>query len=176
MKSRSQKEQELKRGKEFLDKSSALLWTDFTKVSAEDLRRLRNELRKVGANFLVIKKRLLNLLLPERGIDFDVKKLGASLGTVFSEGDAEKVSGPVYKFFAALEVPEGGDKKMWLRHILGGYDVKNKIVIDAAEIISIGQLPPREVLLGQLLGMLAAPIRSFLYILDQKAKRSQGSD
>ena len=44
--------------------------------------------------------------------------------------------------------------------------------IDAAQVVFIGNLPPREVLLAQLLGMIAAPIRSFLYVLDQKSKQA----
>jgi large subunit ribosomal protein L10 len=172
MKSKLQKQEELKKGRELLAGSNTVVFTDFTKVSAENLRKLRSELKKGGANFLVIKKRLLNILLKEKGIDFDVKQFKLSVGTLFSEADAEKVSGPVYKFFAALEVPEGGAKDLWVQHILGGYDLKNKTAVDASQIIFIGKLPPREVLLAQLLGMLASPIKSLLYVLDQKAKRS----
>ncbi len=170
MKSRTQKQEELKRGKELLDKSQVLVFTDFTKVKAEDLRRMRRELNKVGANFLVIKKRLLALLLKERKVDFDTKQFKLSIGTIFSEGDMEKISGPVYKFFSALEISEGKEKDMWIKHILGGYDLKNKNLIDALEVVTIGKLPPREVLLGQLLGTLVAPLRSFMYILSEKSK------
>ena len=69
-------------------------------------------------------------------------------------------------------MPEGGDKNTWVKHLLGGYDVAGKQPVDAATIVMIGKLPPREVLLAQLLGMIAAPIKSLLYVLDQKAKRS----
>ena len=34
----------------------------------------------------------------------------------------------------------------------------------------IGKLPSREVLLAQVAGMLAAPIKMFLYVLNEKAK------
>jgi ribosomal protein L10 len=46
------------------------------------------------------------------------------------------------------------------------------VVLSAEEVLFVGQLPPREILLAQLLGMIAAPIKSFLYVLDQKSKRS----
>ncbi|HUZ92409.1 MAG TPA: 50S ribosomal protein L10 [Candidatus Paceibacterota bacterium] len=172
MKTKAQKQEELKKGKELLAKSQVLVFTDFTSLPTRNLRELRKQLKTVNANFLVIKKRLLNLLLKEKGIDFDVKQFKLSVGTVFSEGDAEKVSGPVYKLFASIEVPEGSAKDVWVKHILGGYDIKNKKFIEPAEIVFIGKLPPREVLLGQLLGMLSAPIRSFLYVLDQKSKKT----
>src|SRR3989344_3851924 len=171
MKSKAQKTEELKEGRELLKKSQVLVFTDFTNLPAEDMRRLRRELKTVGANFLVLKKRLLNILLKEAGINFDARQFKLSLGTVFSEADVEKISLPVYKLFASLAVPEGGAKDMWVKHILGGYDLKGTVAEDAAQIVFIGKLPPREVLLAQFLGMLASPIRSFLYVLDQKSKK-----
>lgn len=173
MKSRSQKQEELKKGRELLDKSQVLIFTDFTKVSAEELRRLRRDLKDAGARLLVMKKRLLGLLLKERGIDFDTKKHKFSLGAVFSDGNLESVSGPIYKFFSSLAIPEGEKKGVWVKHILGGYNLAEKDSIDPERIVFIGKLPPREVLLAQLLGIIAAPIRSLMYLLDQKSKRSQ---
>ncbi len=170
MKTKTQKGEELKKAKALLDKSQALVFADFTKISAENVRRFRTELKKSGASFLVIKKRLLGLLLKEQGIDVDLRQFKISVGTIFAEQGMDTAAGPAFKFLSGLEVPEGGDKQMWVKHLLGGYDVAVKSPMDAAQVIMIGKLPPREVLLAQLLGMLAAPIRSFLYILDQKSK------
>jgi large subunit ribosomal protein L10 len=172
MKTKAQKSEELKKAKVLLDKSQALIFTDFTKISAEDVRKFRTELKKQGANFLVIKKRLLALLLKEKGIDVDLKQFKISVGTIFSEKGSETAAQTAFKFFSGLEVTEGGDKSAWVRHLLGGYDVTAGAPVDAAQVVLIGRLPPREVLLAQLLGMIAAPVRSLLYILDQKAKRS----
>ncbi len=60
---------------------------------------------------------------------------------------------------------------MWTKRLVAGYDMKRGLAIEATEIAYIGKLPPREILLAQLLGMFAAPIRSFLYLLDQKSKK-----
>ena len=171
MKTKIQKKEDLKRGKKLFDKAQVLVFTDFTNLPAEHLRRLRRELKSVGASFLVIKKRLLNILLKEKGINFDVRQYKLSVGTVFSETDIEQISLPVYKLFSSLEVPEGAAKDVWIKHILGGYDLKSKTVVGATQIVFIGKLPPREVLLAQLLGMLSAPIRSFLYVLDQHRRK-----
>ena len=170
MKTKAQKSEELKRAKELLDKSGALIFADFTKITAEQVRKLRSELQKSDAKFLVIKKRLLGLLLKEKGIDVDLKQFKVSVGTIFAEGGSDTVAGPAYTFFKSLEVPEGGDKAMWVKKLLGGYDLVSSTSLDAKQVLAIGQLPPREILLAQLLGMLAGPIRSFMYILDQKSK------
>ena len=61
------------------------------------------------------------------------------------------------------------------KKILGGYDLVSSAPLDAKQVLAIGQLPPREILLSQLLGALAGPIRSFMYLLDQKSKMAPGT-
>lgn len=176
MKTRAQKETELANARELFDKSQALIFADFTKITAEKLRTLRIELKKSGANFLVIKKRILGILLREKGIDVDLKRFKTSVGTIFSEADSEHIAGPAFKFFSGMEVAEGEAKDVWIKKILAGYDIKGSAAMDAEQIIYIGKLPPREVVLTQLLGMLAAPIRSFLYVLSEKSKMDGGAE
>jgi large subunit ribosomal protein L10 len=171
MKTKVQKSEELEKAKALLEKSHALVFADFSKVTAEDVRKLRGELKKTGASFLVIKKRLLGLLLKERGIPADLQQFKVSVGTIFADSDIEKAASSAYQFFASLPIPDGAAKDVWVKHLLGGYDVKAAANVEGQQIIYIGKLPPREVLLGQLLGMLTAPIRSFMYVLDQKAKK-----
>ena len=90
------------------------------------------------------------------------------MGTIFSSVDLEGVSGSVYKFFSGLGDPKA--KQENAKKILGGYDVKNAAAVDQATVLMLGQLPPREVVLAQLLGMFVAPLRSFMYLLDQKSR------
>jgi large subunit ribosomal protein L10 len=172
MKTKVQKQVELDEARKLLEKSHALVFTDFTKITAENVRRFRRDLSKVDAEFLVIKKRLLSILLKEKGIDVDLTKFKISVGTIFSRGDIEKISGPVFTFFSKLDISEGGAKDVWVKHLLGGYDFAKKEPFDSAQVVYIGKLPPREVILAQLLGILSAPIRSFLYVLDQKSKQT----
>jgi large subunit ribosomal protein L10 len=175
MKTRAQKETELANARTLFEKSEALIFADFTKITAENLRKLRIELKKSGANFLVIKKRILGILLKEKGIDVDLKQFKTSVGTIFSEVDSEHIAGPAFKFFSGMEVPEGEAKDVWIKKILAGYNITAGTAMTAEDVVYIGKLPPREVVLAQLLGMLAAPIRSFLYILDEKSKMGGGA-
>lgn len=45
-----------------------------------------------------------------------------------------------------------------------------KNFLDAERVKFIGQLPSREILLGQLVGMLVAPIKMFMYVLNEKGR------
>lgn len=163
----------MKGAETLLKDSSVLAFADFTQVSAEDLRRFRREVKRAGGDFLVIKKRLLNVLFKQKGIDFDVRQFKSAVGTVFAESDLERVSGPLYKFFSNFgDASDKTARALSLKKILGGYDLKAKIAVDHAGMVMLGQLPPREIALTQLLGMLIAPVRSFMYLVNEKAKRS----
>ncbi|RJQ29589.1 50S ribosomal protein L10 [Candidatus Parcubacteria bacterium] len=168
MKTKAQKQEELKKGKELFGKSEILVFTDFSKVPAEDLRKFRRSLKEINASLLVMKKRLLGVLLKEKGVDFNSKQFESSVGTVFSGANLESISAAVFKFFSTLGDPKA--KEVSVKKILGGYDVKAKSPVEREKIVMIGQLPSREVLLGQLLGVLAGPIRALLYVLKEKSK------
>lgn len=171
MKTKSQKQEELKKGEKALSESRTLIFIDFGKVSAENLRRLRREVKKASAELLVMKKRLLNVLFKKHNIDFDATKFKSSVGTIFSEEGIDNLSGPIFKFFASLGIPEGAEKDLHLKKIIGGYDIQAKNFFEAAKIVAIGKLPSRDILLGQLVGVISFPVKSLLYILKQKSEQ-----
>ncbi len=167
MKTKAQKNEELDKGRKLMAKSQSVLLIDFSKVQTKDLRNLRQELKKNGNPMLVIKKRLLGVLLKEQGIELPGKDFKAPVGAIFAS-NMEQAASSAYKFFSALEK----EKKIEGVKLLAGFDLSAKALIPQKDVVFIGQLPPREILLAQLLGMLAAPIRSFLYVLDQKSKQA----
>ena len=171
MKTKKQKQADVQDAKKHLAKSKTLLFADFANMSAEDLRKLRRELRASGAAFAVVKKRLLNVMFKEEGIDYDARSFEGSVGTIFAEGAIDTVSGPLYKTLQGFGT-DAKTREASVKRILGAYDLEAKSSIERETVMRIGTLPPREVLLAQLLGMLAAPIRSFLYLLDQKSKQT----
>lgn len=163
MLTKQQKTEQIKKISELLKSNRLLIFTDFSGTSVEDLKKLRASLRSgAGAKLKVFKKRLLSITLKEGGFDFDPNQFESQLATVFSDKDISEVAVLVYKFFK--EVEKKGFK------ILGAYDLAAKNFVDAETVKMIGKLPPREVLLAQVVGMLAAPIRMFMYVLDQKTK------
>ena len=125
---------------------------------------MRLLLKNVGAKFQVIKKRLLRIILKEKGIDFDPKQFEAQVGTVFMKGDIFETAGSMYRFTK--------DKENF--KILGGIDLNKAEKIEADFIKRIGQLPSREVLLGQVLGTMVAPLRAFMWILQERSRKLNG--
>lgn len=156
MLTREQKAKQIKEGEKILDSSKGLIFIDFSGIGVEELKKLRRNLKNFGAKLKVIKKKLLRIAFQSRGFDFNPEQFESQLGTIFSENPVEGIAAPVYK---------SGLK------ILGGYDLAAKSFLDADRIKFIGQLPSREVLLGQLVGMLATPIKMLMYIMQERAKK-----
>jgi large subunit ribosomal protein L10 len=158
MKSKQQKNLEIKSGEELFKKSQSLIFVDFSKVPTQNLRLLKTKLKKIGAQFKVIKKRLLRIIFKENKIDFDPQaNFEGQMGTIFSPEDVYSSAGPVHKSLEGIQA-------------VGAYDLKEKqfLTIDAFKKIAL--LPSREVLLSQVVGMIAAPIKMFLFILNEKSK------
>lgn len=164
MLTKAQKSAHIEEGRKLLKENQTMIFLDLTGVDAETTKQLRRLVRAEGGSMKVLKKRLLRVAMKEAGFDFDPEQFESQLATIFAPKDISEIAGSVYNF---LKKNEG---KKEAKYILGGYDILAKNFLDAAMVNQIGQLPSREVLLGQVVGTLAGPIRAFLYLLNEKAK------
>jgi len=162
MLNKEQKKEVVKRSGELLEKSHNLILVDFSRISAEAMRKLRKSIRDKNSQLKIIKKRILGIALNRAGADFKPEDFKTSVGTVFVSGEMTDVAGDLYKFGKENE----GFK------MLGGYDLQSKAFVDEETINRIGQLPSREILLAQLLGMFTAPMRKFLIVMNEKGRMS----
>jgi len=158
---RQQKEEIIEQGKRDLQDSGLVLFADYKGTNVDDIGTLRATLRGANANMKVIKKRLLNIILKDSGVDFDANKLDGQVATVFAKGEMSDVAGPLYQFSKDHEGFE----------LLGGVDINEKTEIPRETILKIGNLPPRDVLIAQVVGSIAAPLRGLMYVLSEKAKK-----
>ena len=166
MKSKLQKQKEMDLSEKLLKESKNLIFVDFSGATMDDLQNLRRDLKKQKNSFKVVKKRLLKIVLQKVGVDIDPTQFDAQVGTIFvTNKDIASAANVVYKLFKEKQKNKIGFK------ILGGYDLENKLFIDEQKMKAIGQLPAREVILAQVLSMIASPIRSMLYILSERSKQ-----
>jgi len=140
-----------------LKNSQSVIFIDFTKVKTGDLNAFRKTVRSAGGELKVIKKKLLRIAMKEVGIDFNPEVFEAQVGTIFSKEEIFTMASPAYKFSFAK--------------ILGGYDLSGNRLVSAEEVIMLGSLPPKEVLLGQLVGTIAFPIKSLMFVLKERASK-----
>ncbi len=166
MKTRQQKVKEIEQGEELLKQSRSLVFVDFTSASVEDLKTLRKIIREAGTKLKVIKKKLMRIIFERNLIDFNPEQFESQTGIIFTNKDVSEIATQIYKFYKEKEAGKKGFK------ILGGYDLAVKNFIDSETMIKIGKLPPREVLLSRLVGVLVAPLRMFLYVLNEKGRKT----
>jgi len=157
MLTKEQKKKVIENEKADLKNSRSAVFIDFTGVKTGDLNAFRKTIRQAGGELKVIKKKLLRVAFTEAGLDFSPEIFESQVGTIFSGEEIFAMAQPAYKFASAK--------------ILGGYDIEGKKFVPAEEVIMLGRLPSREVLLGQLVGMVASPIKSFMFVLKERASK-----
>ncbi len=157
-----QKKQEVEEVKKRLEESDGFLVFGFSRVPVNKLNSFRSKLRKEDGEMQVVKRRLLNLCLKNKGIDFQPESFLGQTALVAFRDDILDVASLVYDFIKEDEV----DGK-----ILGGYDIKGKEIYDSEYLEKVGQLPSRNILLGQVVSGFSGPIRAFVYALKAIAEK-----
>jgi ribosomal protein L10 len=149
-----------------LKESETAVFMGFNGVLVEDFKRLKRDLKKVGADLKVVKKRLINISLKNSGIDFDAMTAKSQMAAVFAKGDLTSVAAIINKFAKDIKKSKKGEFE-----ILGAYDMKEKRLIDTKEFNLVATLPSREVLLAQIAMMLTMPIKKIMIGLNERAKQ-----
>ena len=164
MKTKAQKQEAVDQVKKLIADNKGAIFTDVQGITVEQLTGLRRAIREEGGSAVVCKKRLLDVAMKEAKVEFSPSKYGGSVLAVFAPEGVEQISGPVVKFLKEIKLEK--------THVLGGYNFAKSDEVEQENVLAIGNLPSREVVLAQLMGMLQAPLRSFMYIIQEKAKQS----
>ncbi len=127
--------------------STAMLVADYRGISVAEARELRTELRAAGAHFEVTKNTLMMRAVDEAGTAELKEYLVGPSAIAFCGEDTVNPAKVLVKFAKELKPLE----------IKGGL-LEGKL-IDVDKIKYLASLPPREVLLSQLLGAMQGPIR-----------------
>jgi large subunit ribosomal protein L10 len=145
-----EKEQVLRDTGERIREANGLFLADFSGMTVEKLSLLRKRCREQQVQFRVIKNTLLKRAFNERGITALDDYLNGPTGLVFHPTDSMVPAKILVDFAKENERPK----------------VKAAVVdgrlFDEKAIAQLATLPSREVLLGQVLGTLIAPMTQFL--------------
>jgi len=136
-----------------LDTSSAVFLASYSGMTVEDLSALRRELRKVDAEFHVVKNTIARKAIESRDENVLAASFKNQTGMVFARGDVA----------AAAKVVADTAKKNDKLKLVSGY--MEKSFIDAKGVTALASLPSREVLLAKIIGSLVAPHRGLLGVM-----------
>ena len=140
---------------EKMKESKLVLLTDYRGISVEDVTGLRSNLRKIDAEYKVIKNNITRRALAEAGIEGLEDKLVGPTAVILCNEDYLEPSKTVYEFSKDNDYYE----------IKGG--VIDGKVMTTEEIVTLAKLPSRETLLSMLAGALLGNISKVAVALDQ---------
>jgi large subunit ribosomal protein L10 len=140
---------------EKLNSSSFLLVTDYQKMKVPQFGELRNRLSPLGGEIHVVKNSFLKRAMATSGLPDVGDQLTGQTAVVTGQADVAPVA-KILKSFAA---------EFKIAALKVG--VVDKSVLSTAEVEAIAELPPREVLLAQLLGLMLSPMSGLARLLNE---------
>lgn len=150
--------------RERINKAPVLYLTDFTGLKVKEMTELRSELRKSGAEYLVVKNRLAKRVFTESDDLPDItESLVGPTGFVFGYEDAAAAAKVLSDF-----AKEHDSKPTFKLGVL-----ENEI-LQPEQVEKIAKLPPKEQLYAELAGALQAPMANLAYALESKLQEMAG--
>lgn len=138
-----------------LKAQKSAVFVDFQALKVAEIQAIKKVLKAQGIVLKVYKKTLIARALKSAGVTVDVDQFKGSLGVVFDE--ASEIGAPKFTVQAA--------NKFDALKILGGiFEHKFAAV---ADVKALAQIPTRDELLSQLLGVLQGPSRGFAVALNE---------
>jgi large subunit ribosomal protein L10 len=143
------KEQKIKMVADYVDKisrSQAIILADYRGLTVADMTELRQRLRDVDALFQVIKNTLFARALDEADIPISIESLEGPIAAGYCLGDAPPAAKALVDFAKERQMP----------NITGA--ILGTRLVGADAVRNLADLPPREILLAQLLGAVQGPM------------------
>jgi large subunit ribosomal protein L10 len=139
--------------RERLSGASAALLTEYRGLKVDQMAALRRSLYPAGAQYKVYKNTLVRFAVRELGLEALEPLLEGPVAIAFVQGDPAVAAGALRDFARAHPqlVLKGG--------------LLSDSVLSAEQARALADLPSREVLLAQLAGALAAPLRQLAWAM-----------
>jgi len=142
---------------EKLKRSPFVIVTDYQRMKVADFSELRSRLAPRGAEMHVVKNNFLKRAMADSGFPDVSDQLVGQTAIVTGENDVAPVA-KIFKTFAT-EFKIAAVK-------IGFID---RAVLSTAELETLAELPPRETLQAQLLGVLLSPATRLVRLLNEPA-------
>lgn len=140
--------------------AKSIVLVDYRGLTVAQATELRDAVRSAGGTYKVYKNRLMKLAFDNLGITFPATDFEGTTAVLFHANDE----------VAPAKIALDGSKKYGNLKLKSGY-VSGKYY-DNAEITTLANIPSRDVLVAQLLGMLTSPMRSLAVGISEIAKKN----
>ncbi len=141
--------------------AKSIVLVDYRGLTVAQATELRNNVRTAGGTYKVYKNRLMKIAFDNLGINFPASDFEGTTAVLFHSTDE----------VAPAKIALDGSKKFGNNLKLKSGYVSGKY-FDLNEITALANIPSREVLVAQLLGMLTNPMRSLAVAVSEIAKKN----
>jgi large subunit ribosomal protein L10 len=138
-----------------LNKSPFLIVTEYTGMNVFQFSELRSRLAGAGAQCRVVKNTFLRKAAAEVGYPDLADNLAGQTAIVTGESDV----------CAAAKILKGFSAEFQKPTVKVG--VLDKAIISKDQITALAELPPKDVLRAQLLGVLKSPLQKLVVLLNE---------
>ena len=139
--------------------SNAVVLTEYRGLDVPALAALRRSLREAGGEYKVYKNTLARFAIEELGLDLGDLLTGPTAIAFIGEQPDGSAGDPVALAKALKDFAKANDSLV----IKGGLLDQQRLTVE--EISNLAEIAPREVLLAQLAGAMAAPMQQFAALL-----------
>src|ERR1700676_3561980 len=137
-----------------IDESHAIFAVDYRGISVVQVAELRAKLREADATFKVVKNTLTERAADRAGAETLKDHLAGPTALTFVRGDVATAAKAIADYARATQ----------LLPFKGG--LMDGAALDADQIRSLSRLPSRDVLYGQLVGVVASPVTGLVRTLN----------
>ena len=146
---------------ETLKSSASGVLVNYEGITVAEDTALRNELRKAGVEYSVVKNTMVRRALDDTGLSELDDVLHGTTSLAVCKEDPIAPMRVVHKFAKGLN----GDRFVIKAGFMDGK------VLPLEDIAALAELPSKEVLLGQVLGMMLSPITSLAIVIKAIAEK-----
>lgn len=158
-KTRSKKEQEVSDLTDSLANAKGVVFANFAGLDVKATQSLRLKCREQGIRYAVAKKTLLQIAFADAKIEgINPRELQGNIAVVVGYSDE----------VAAAKLLNDFAKENKAMSLVAGLIPQGEgwNYLDAKAVVSLAKLPSKDQLIGQLVGVIAAPLRNFVGVLN----------
>ena len=150
--------------KQKFEKAQSAVLVDYRGLNVAEDTELRNQLRKAGVEYAVLKNTMINLAVKDMGVDEMKAHLEGPTAVAFGMEDAVAPAKVLSEFIKK-------SKKMTIK-----CGVCDGAYIDEAGVQALANTPSREVLIAKIMGSMMSSVSKFVYALEAIRKKQAGEE
>lgn len=160
---------EIKKGvvadiKQKFEKAQTAVLVDYRGLNVAEDTELRNQLRKAGVEYAVLKNTMINLAIQDMNLDDMKAHLEGPTAVAFGYEDAIAPAKILSEFVKK-------SKKMTIK-----CGVCDGAYLDEAGVQALANTPSREVLIAKIMGSMMSSVSKFVYALEAIRKQKAGEE